>query len=223
VREIYMRFFIDTANIGQIRSAKEWGIVDGVTTNPSLIAREECDFNTVAKQILDEVEGPVSLEVVSVEAQGMIEEARELAGLGENVVVKIPMTAEGVKAVSALSRQGIKTNVTLVFSANQALVAAKAGAAYVSPFIGRLDDLGQDGMQLIADILDIFDNYGFDTQVIAASIRDPIHVLDCARLGCHVATIPFPVLSKLFRHPLTDKGLDAFLADWEKVKSKCGR
>jgi len=216
-----MKFFIDTANIEEIKTAESWGILDGVTTNPSLLAKENCDFKTRAKEIIALVDGPVSLEVVSLDAEGMIKEARDLVKLGKNVVIKIPMTAEGIKAVKRLSSEGIKTNVTLIFSANQALIAAKAGATYVSPFIGRLDDQGWDGMALVADILEVFDNYGFKTEVIAASIRDPIHVLDCARIGCHVATIPFSILKKLFSHTLTDNGLAKFLEDWKKVEAKC--
>jgi transaldolase len=220
---VFVKFFIDTANVEEIREAKSWGILDGVTTNPSLVAKEGCDFDTVAKQILSLVDGPVSLEAVSPGAKGMVDEARELSKLGKNVVVKIPMTPEGIKAVKTLSGEGVKTNVTLVFSANQALIAAKAGATYVSPFIGRLDDQGWDGMQLIADILEVYDNYGFRTEVIAASVRDPIHALDCARLGCHVATIPYGVLKKMFCHSLTDIGVKKFLDDWEKVKEKCSK
>jgi transaldolase len=216
-----VKFFIDTANIEEIKTAKSWGILDGVTTNPSLVAKENCDFKTVAKEIVSLVEGPVSLEAVNPDSEGMIKEARDLAKMGKNVVVKIPMTPEGVKAVKVLSQEGIKTNVTLVFSANQALIAAKAGATYVSPFIGRLDDQGWDGMQLIADILEVFDNYGLRTEVIAASVRDPIHVFDCARMGCHVATIPFGVLKKMFTHTLTDIGVQKFNEDWKKVESRC--
>ncbi|MFH1055322.1 MAG: fructose-6-phosphate aldolase [Candidatus Altiarchaeota archaeon] len=216
-----MKFFIDTANVDEIRTAKSWGILDGVTTNPTLLAKEECDFKTAAKEILSLVEGPVSLEAVSADAEGMVKEARELSKLGKNVVVKIPMTPEGIKAVQKLSSEGVKTNVTLLFSANQALIAAKAGATYVSPFIGRLDDQGWDGVQLIADILEIYSNFGFKTEVIAASIRDPVHVADCARLGCHVATVPFGVLKKMFTHSLTDVGVQKFLEDWKKVEGRC--
>ncbi|MCX6695742.1 MAG: fructose-6-phosphate aldolase [Candidatus Altiarchaeota archaeon] len=216
-----MKFFIDTANIDQIKEASGWGILDGVTTNPSLVAKENCDFNTIARKILDLVKGPVSLEAVSPDAEGMVKEARELSKLGKNVVVKIPMTPEGIKAVKVLSSEGIKTNVTLVFSANQALIAAKAGATYVSPFIGRLDDNGQDGMELIRDMLQIYRNYGFLTQIIAASVRHPIHVYEAAKAGCHIATVPYDVLKKMFGHPLTDKGIKAFNDDWEKVKKVC--
>jgi transaldolase len=216
-----VKFFIDTANTDEIKTAKSWGILDGVTTNPTLVAKEDCDFKTVAKEILSLVDGPVSLEAVSTDAEGMVKEAKELSRLGKNVVVKIPMTPEGIKAVKKLSGEGIKTNVTLIFSASQALIAAKAGATYVSPFIGRLDDQGWDGMQLIADILEIFENYGLRTEVIAASVRDPIHVMDCARLGCHVATVPFSVLKKMFQHSLTDIGVSRFLEDWKKVEARC--
>lgn len=216
-----MKFFIDTANIEEIKTAKSWGILDGVTTNPTLLAKENCDFKSAAKEILSLVDGPVSLEAVSPDAEGMVKEAKELSKLGKNVVIKIPMTPEGIKAVKVLSSEGIKTNVTLVFSANQALIAAKAGATYVSPFIGRLDDQGWDGVQLVADILEIYANYGYRTEVIAASIRDPVHVIDCGRLGCHVATIPFAVLKKMFSHTLTDVGVQRFLEDWKKVEGKC--
>jgi transaldolase len=216
---VSLKFFIDTANLDEIRTAKSWGILDGVTTNPTLVAKENCDFQKRAKEIISTVSGPVSLEVVSPEADGMVAEAHDLASWGKNVVIKVPMTPEGIKAVKALSSEGIKTNVTLVFSANQALIAAKAGATYVSPFLGRLDDQGWDGMELIADILEVYSNYGIRTEVIAASVRDPVHVLDCARLGCHVATIPFPVLKKMFSHSLTDAGVQKFLEDWKKVES----
>ena len=215
---VQLKFFIDTANIEEIKSARELGILDGVTTNPSLVARETGDFDSVAKAILDEVEGPVSLEVVAEDAPGMITEAKALAAKAPNVVVKIPMTQEGIKATKTLSEAGIKTNVTLIFSSNQALLAAKAGATYVSPFLGRLDDQGWDGLQLISDIIDMYANYGFDTEVIAASIRHPVHVSECARMGCHVATIPASVIEKMFNHTLTDIGLKKFLEDWEKVK-----
>jgi len=216
-----VKFFIDTANIDEIKAAKSWGILDGVTTNPTLFAKEDCDFKAGAKAILSIVEGPVSLEAVSLDAEGMLREARDLAKLGKNVVVKIPMTQEGIKAVKQLASEGIKTNVTLVFSGNQALIAAKAGATYVSPFIGRLDDQGWDGVQLIADILMMFEHYGLRTEVIAASVRDPVHVADCAKLGCHAVTVPFAVLRKMFSHTLTDIGIQKFLEDWKKVEGKC--
>ncbi|HBG46805.1 MAG TPA: fructose-6-phosphate aldolase [Deltaproteobacteria bacterium] len=212
-----MKFFIDTANLDEIRTADEWGLIDGVTTNPSLVAKEKCDFKGRIKEICSIIDGPVSAEAVSLDASGMISEARELSKIDKNVVVKLPMTLDGLKAVKAVSKEGIKTNVTLVFSPVQALMAAKAGATYVSPFIGRLDDISQVGMEIIAQILEIYDNYGFTTEIIAASIRHPVHVLDSARIGAHVATIPFKVLEQLAKHPLTDIGIERFLKDWEKV------
>ncbi|OGP19855.1 MAG: fructose-6-phosphate aldolase [Deltaproteobacteria bacterium GWA2_55_10] len=212
-----MKFFIDTANLEEIRTADEWGLVDGVTTNPSLVAREKCDFKQRIKEICSIIDGPVSAEAISLDAAGMIAEARQLAKIHKNVVVKVPMTLDGLKAVKAVSKEGIKTNVTLVFSAVQALMAAKAGATFVSPFIGRLDDISQVGMDLIGQILDIYENYGFTTEIIAASIRHPVHVLESARMGAHVATIPFKVLEQLSKHPLTDIGIERFLKDWEKV------
>jgi transaldolase len=213
-----MKFFIDTANIEEIKEANDMGMVDGVTTNPSLIAKEGRDFEQVIKEICGIIDGPVSAEVISTDAEGMVREARHLALLHKNVVVKIPMTIDGLKAVRTLSKEGIKTNVTLVFSPLQALMAAKAGAAYVSPFVGRLDDISQDGMDLVEQIVDIYGNYGYETEIIVASVRNPIHVLESALIGADIATIPFNVLSKLAAHPLTDKGLKAFLADWEKMK-----
>lgn len=215
-----MRIFIDTANVDQIREANSWGILDGVTTNPTLVAREGRDFKQVIQEICSIVDGPISAEAVSVEAEGMVKEARELSKIHPNVVVKVPMTAEGLKAVKLLSKEGIKTNVTLVFSANQALLAAKAGATYVSPFIGRLDDISHTGMDLVRDIVTIFDNYGFKTQIIAASIRHPVHVTEAALAGAHVATVPFDILKKMLRHNLTDEGIQRFLKDWEKVPKK---
>lgn len=212
-----MKIFLDTANVEQIREAASWGIVDGVTTNPSLIAKEGRDFREVVREICEIVDGPISAEVISLDADGMVEEARELAKIHENIVIKIPMTVEGLKAVKRLSAEGIKTNVTLVFSANQALLAMKAGATYVSPFVGRLDDIGSVGMELVAQIMDIIDNYGFETEVIVASVRNPIHALDAALLGAHIATLPFPVLEKMVKHPKTDEGIERFLKDWEKV------
>jgi transaldolase len=214
-----MKFFIDTANIDEIREANRMGMVDGVTTNPSLIAKEGRDFKEIITDICAIVDGPISAEVISIDADGMVKEARELAQIHPNIVVKIPMTVDGLKAVRTLSQEGIKTNVTLVFSPLQALMAAKAGASYVSPFIGRLDDLSQDGMTLVEQIVQIFDNYGFPAEVIVASVRNPLHVLDAALIGADIATIPFKVLEKLAAHPMTDKGLKAFLADWEKMKS----
>ncbi len=213
-----MKFFIDTANLEEIRNAKALGMVDGVTTNPSLMAKEANDWREVAAAICKEVEGPVSLEVIAQDAEGMITEAKDLVGFGPNVVVKIPMTMEGIKAVHELSAMDIPTNVTLIFSPLQALIAAKAGANYVSPFVGRLDDIGHEGMELVSQILTIYDNYMFDTEVIVASVRSATHVLESSMLGAHIATIPFKVINQLATHPLTDKGLKAFLADWEKKK-----
>lgn len=215
-----MRFFIDTANLKEIRAAMEMGLVDGVTTNPSLMAKEASDWRDIAKEICQLVPGPVSLEVIALDAEGMVREGRDLMQYGPNVVVKVPMTGEGLKAVRILKSMNIETNVTLVFSAAQALLAAKAGAAYVSPFLGRLDDVGQDGMELVHQILTIFSNYGFSTQIIAASIRSPMHVIDAAMAGAHIATVPFKILSQLLHHPLTDKGIDAFLQDWKKKEEK---
>ena len=213
-----MKFFIDTANIDEIKEANSMGMVDGVTTNPSLIAKEGRDFEELVKEICEIVDGPVSAEVISLDTTGMLDEARHLAALHENIVVKIPMTVDGIKATRQLSEEGIKTNVTLVFSPLQALMAAKAGATYVSPFIGRLDDLASEGMLIVEQIVEIYSNYGFDTEVIVASIRNPVHVLDAALIGADIATIPYKVLAKLAAHPLTDKGVKAFLDDWEKTK-----
>lgn len=212
-----MKFFIDTANIEEIKTAESWGLLDGVTTNPSLVAREKRKFNDIVSEICSIVDGPVNAEAINLDAKGMIEEGRALSKIHKNIVVKIPMTLEGMKAVKKLTSEGIKTNVTLVFSPLQALMAAKAGASYVSPFVGRLDDIAQPGMEVVSDILDIFANYGFTTEVIVASVRNPIHVLDSALLGAHIATVPFKVLEQFSRHPLTDKGIDTFLKDWEKV------
>ena len=211
-----MKFFIDTANIDEIKEAHAMGMVDGVTTNPSLIAKEGRDFKEVINEICAIVDGPISAEVISLDRDGMVREARELAQIHENIVVKIPMTVEGLKAVRQLTEEGIKTNVTLIFSPLQALMAAKAGATYVSPFVGRLDDLSQEGMLLVEQLVDIYSNYAFETQIIVASIRNPLHVLDAAMLGADIATIPFNVLSKLASHTLTDKGIKAFLDDWKK-------
>ncbi len=213
-----MKFFIDTANLEEIKEAVKMGMADGVTTNPSLIAKENGNFETIIKDICQVVDGPVSAEVISLEAEGMVKEARELAKIHKNVVIKIPMTVEGLKAVRILCNEHIRTNVTLVFSPLQALMAAKAGASFVSPFVGRLDDLSADGMELVEQIVDIYNNYGFETEVIVASVRNPLHVLESALIGADIATIPFKVLDKLASHPLTDKGIDAFLADWEKTK-----
>lgn len=212
-----MKFFIDTANIIEIKEAWNIGVIDGVTTNPSLIAKEKKSPTKLFKEICAIVDGPVNAEVVSLDSVGMVKEGKKLAKIHKNIVVKIPMTVEGLKAVRTLSTLKIKTNVTLIFSANQALLAAKAGASYVSPFVGRLDDISSDGMERVSQILDIYDNYGYDTEVIVASIRNPLHVLDAAQMGAHVATIPFKVIAQLSEHPLTDIGLEKFLADWEKV------
>jgi transaldolase len=214
-----MKFFIDTANLDEIREAEDLAILDGVTTNPSLIAKEGKPFKETILQICNIVNGPVSTEVTSLDKDGMLKQGREYASWHKNVVVKLPTTREGVKACKVLSGEGIKTNLTLCFSANQALLVAKAGATYVSPFVGRVDDISQDGMQLIRDIVLIYKNYGYTTQVLTASVRHPMHVVDAAKAGSHVATIPWKVLDMLFNHPLTDKGLAAFLKDWEKVKS----
>jgi transaldolase len=213
-----MKFFIDTANIHEIKDANSMGMVDGVTTNPSLIAKEGRDFEENVKEICEIVDGPVSAEVISLDTEGMLNEARHLASLHENIVVKIPMTVDGIKATRRLSEEGINTNVTLVFSPLQALMAAKAGATFVSPFIGRLDDLASEGMVLVEQIMEIYSNYAFNTEVIVASIRNPVHVLDAALIGADIATIPYKVLAKLAAHPLTDKGIKAFLDDWEKTK-----
>ncbi len=212
-----MKFFIDTANINEIREANDWGVVDGVTTNPSLVAKEGRDFHTVVKEISAIVDGPISAEVISLEAPKMVEEAKVLNTLGPNIAIKVPMCKEGLKAVKVLSGLGIKTNVTLVFSAPQALMAAKAGATYVSPFVGRLDDIGNEGMQVIRDIADIFFLHDIDCQIIAASVRHPIHVIEAAKAGADVITIPFKVLEQMIKHPLTDIGIDRFLADWQKL------
>ncbi len=213
-----MKFFIDTANIDQIIDANDMGMVDGVTTNPSLIAKEDGEFKEIIAEICKIVKGPVSAEVISLEYDGMITEARELAKIADNIAVKIPMTVEGLKAVKTLSDEGIKSNVTLVFSALQALMAAKAGATFASPFVGRLDDLAQEGMGLIEEMAQIYANYDFDTQIIVASIRSPLHVLDSALLGADIATIPYGILKKLASHHMTDKGIDAFMADWNNQK-----
>ena len=214
-----MKFFIDTANVDDIRKASDMGVICGVTTNPSLIAKEGRDFNEVIKEITSIVDGPISGEVkaTTVDAAGMIKEGREIAAIHPNMVVKIPMTVEGLKAVKVLSAEGIKTNVTLIFTANQALLAAEAGATYVSPFLGRLDDISQPGIGLIEDIMAIFDNYGYDTEIIAASIRNPIHVTDCALAGADIATVPYKVIEQMTKHPLTDAGIEKFQADYRAV------
>ncbi|SPQ02207.1 Transaldolase [Candidatus Sulfobium mesophilum] len=217
-----MKFFIDTANVDEIRKANELGVIDGVTTNPSLMAKEGKDPIKVLKAICSIVKGPVSAEVVGTSAVVMIKEAKDLAGIHKNIVVKIPMIEEGLKAVKKLAGLGIKTNVTLVFSPTQALLAAKAGASFVSPFVGRLDDVSHEGMALVGDIIDIYENYMFATEVIVASIRNPLHVVAAARMGADIATIPYSVITQLIKHPLTDIGLEKFLKDWEKVP-KAGR
>ncbi len=214
-----MKFFIDTANVEDIRKANDMGVICGVTTNPSLIAKEGRDFNEVIKEITTIVNGPISGEVkaTTVDAEGMIKEGREIAAIHHNMVVKIPMTVEGLKAVKVLAQEGIKTNVTLIFSANQALLAARAGATYVSPFLGRLDDINMTGVDLIGDIVQIFDNYRLETEIIAASIRNPIHVTDCALAGAHIATVPYKVIEQMTKHPLTDAGIEKFQADYKAV------
>ncbi|EAV9824618.1 fructose-6-phosphate aldolase [Listeria monocytogenes] len=213
-----MRFFIDTANVEEIKKANRMGFIAGVTTNPSLVAKEGRDFNEVIQEITSIVDGPISGEVVSLEADEMIAEGRVIAKIHPNMVVKIPMTGEGLAAVKVLTEEGIKTNVTLVFSATQALLAARAGATYVSPFLGRLDDIGDDGLVLIRDIADIFEIHGIPTEIISASVRHPIHVIECAKAGADIATVPFKVFEQMLKHPLTDSGIDKFLADWEAVK-----
>lgn len=217
-----MKFFIDTANVEEIKKANDMGIICGVTTNPSLIAKEGRDFNQVIAEIASIVDGPISGEVKATteDAEGMIKEGREIAKLHKNMVVKIPMTIEGLKATKVLSGEGIKCNVTLIFSANQALLAARAGAAYVSPFIGRLDDISQPGMELVRTIAEIFDIYGMDTEIIAASVRNPIHVTDCALAGADIATVPYSVLEQMTKHPLTDQGIEKFKKDYEAVFGK---
>ncbi|MDI9613882.1 MAG: fructose-6-phosphate aldolase [Acidobacteriota bacterium] len=214
-----MKFFLDTANIDEIREAAEYGLIDGVTTNPSLVSKEGRSFKEIITEIARIVDGPISAEVVSTDAAGMLAEAYDLAKIHENIVIKIPMIKEGMKALKQLTADGIHTNVTLVFSSNQALVAAKLGATYVSPFVGRFDDISQVGMELVADIAQIFSNYDFETQILVASCRNPLHIREAALLGAHVATMPYSVLEQLLKHPLTDIGLARFLKDWEKVTS----
>ncbi len=215
-----MKIFIDTANVDQIREAASWGAIDGVTTNPTLMSKEDRKPNELLKEICSIVDGPISAEVISLEADIMVEEAKVLAKIHKNIVIKIPLNKEGLKAVRVLSKENIKTNVTLCFSASQALFAAKAGATYISPFIGRLDDISHIGMSIIEDIRLIYDNYDFQTEIIVASIRNPLHVLDAARLGADIATIPFKVIEQLLKHPLTDIGIERFLEDWKKVAQK---
>lgn len=212
-----MKLFLDTANTGQIKQAYAWGVISGVTTNPTLLSKEGKDPDEVLKEICRIVDGPISAEVMSADSTGMVAEAEKLSKLHKNIVIKIPMTEEGLKATKLLSAKKIRTNVTLVFSANQALLAANAGASYVSPFIGRLDDQGQDGMQLVRDIVEIYKNYGFKTEVIVASVRHPMHVTEAAKTGAHIATVPLEVLQKMFRHPLTDAGIKKFIEDWKKL------
>ena len=210
-----MRFFLDSANLEEIRTAASWGVLSGVTTNPSLIAKEKQNIHAVIREICEIVEGPVSAEVIATTAPEMIAEAHELVKLGSNVVIKVPMTPEGLKAVAVLSKEGIKTNVTLIFSANQALLAARAGATFISPFVGRIDDISMDGITLIEDIAEIFMVHDIKTEIIAASVRTPMHMTQCAKAGAHIATVPFKVLTASMKHPLTDAGLARFLADWE--------
>lgn len=212
-----MKLFIDTANVDEIKEINSWGVIEGVTTNPSLIAKEGRIFENVVKEITEIVDGPISAEVISMESEGMIKEGEELSKIHENIVVKIPMCAEGLKAVAALSKKGIKTNVTLIFSANQALLAAKAGASYVSPFVGRLDDIGQEGIMLIEEVAEIFNVHGIETEIISASIRHPQHVLTSAKAGADIATIPYKVFKQMLGHPMTNIGIDKFLKDWESV------
>lgn len=215
-----MEFFIDTASIKEIREAEALGILDGVTTNPSLVYKEGMDFRKLLDEILSIVDGPVSAEVISTDYEGIVKEGRELAAIHKNIVVKVPLIKEGLKAVKTLSDEGIKTNVTLCFSASQALLAAKAGATYISPFVGRLDDISTSGMDLIAQIVQIYRNYDFPTKVLVASIRHPMHLVEAAMMGAHVCTMPFDVINKLFNHPLTDIGLEKFLGDWKKLQNK---
>lgn len=213
-----MKLFIDTANLDEIREISSWGVLDGVTTNPTILSREKMDYRTLIDAILKLVDGPISVEAVNEKAEKIIEEAKMLSKISENIVVKIPITAEGLAATKVLSKEGVKVNMTLVFSVNQSILAAKAGATYASPFLGRLDDIGSDGMTLLSDIVTVYQNYGFKTQIIAASIRSPQHVVDAALIGADVCTIPYKVFTQMVRHPLTDKGIERFLNDWKKVK-----
>lgn len=215
-----MKLFIDTANIDEIKEVSEWGVICGVTTNPSLIAREGRVFEEVVKEITGIVDGPISAEVISLDSEGMLKEARELAKIHPNIIIKVPMTKDGLKAVKVLTSEGIKTNVTLIFSANQALLAARAGASYVSPFVGRLDDIGSEGMILVQDVADIFAIHGIETEIISASIRHPMHVTESAKAGADIATIPYKVFEQMLAHPLTNSGIDGFLKDWEGLKTK---
>ena len=215
-----MKFFIDTASIAEIKEANDLGVLDGVTTNPSLVAKEGKEFIPLLKEICAIVHGPISAEVLSTDFNGMMKEGRELAKIHENIVVKVPLIKDGLKAVKALKAEGIRTNVTLCFSANQALLAAKAGAFFISPFVGRLDDISQNGMELIGQIVTIYHNYGYDTQVLVASVRHPLHVIDAAMMGADICTMPFKVIDQLIKHPLTDIGIERFLADWKKGQKK---
>ena len=215
-----MKLFLDTANVEHIKEANEMGVICGVTTNPSLIAKEGRNFNEVIKEITEIVDGPISGEVVSEDAEGMIKEGREIAAIHKNMIVKVPMTVEGLKAVKVLAREGIKTNVTLIFYANQALWAANAGATYVSPFLGRVDDISMDGMELVRTIAEIFEVHGINTEIIAASVRHPIHVIEAARAGAHIATVPYALVMQMVKHPLTDAGLEKFKADWAAAFGK---
>lgn len=215
-----MKFFIDTANLAEIKEANDLGLLDGVTTNPSLVAKEGKDFVTLLKEICAVVNGPISAEVVSMDFDGMMKEGKELAKIHDNIVIKLPLIKEGLKAAKAFNAEGIRTNVTLCFSASQALLAAKAGATYISPFVGRLDDISTDGMQLIEQIVTIYNNYGFETEVLVASVRHPIHVVQAALMGAHVCTMPLKVIDQLVKHPLTDIGLEKFMADWKKGQAK---
>jgi len=215
-----MRLFIDTANVDEIRKAYQLGVISGVTTNPSLVAKEGRVFEEVLREIHEIVDGPISAEVVSTQADEMVEEGKRLAKIGKNIVIKVPMTEEGLKATHQFRKLGIPTNVTLIFSVNQALLAARAGATYVSPFVGRLDDIGQNGIQLVEEIVQLFDLHGIETQVISASIRHPLHVTQSGLAGAHIATVPYKVIEQMTKHPLTDIGLEKFLSDWEKVKPK---
>jgi len=215
-----MKIFIDTANIDKIREVNTWGILDGVTTNPSLVAKENTDFKTLVSEICKIVDGPISAEVMSTQAADMVAEARKLAKIHKNVVIKVPMTEEGLKATKTLASEGIPVNMTLIFSAAQAILACKAGARYISPFVGRFDDIGEEGMNLIAEIMDILDAYEFDAEVIVASVRHPIHVTQAARMGAHIATIPYEVLKKMLHHPLTDIGIKRFQDDWAKMSKE---
>jgi len=215
-----VKFFIDTANVDEIRTVNEWGILAGVTTNPTLVAKEGRVFEEVIKEICAIVDGPVSAEVLATDAEGMIREAEVYASWADNVVIKVPLTAEGLKATSALAKKGIKTNVTLIFSPNQALMAARAGASYVSPFLGRLDDISYDGMQLVRDVVEIFWTHDIETEVIAASIRHPLHMVEAAKAGAHIATAPFKVYQQMLKHPLTDIGIQRFMEDWQKAQAE---